>query len=725
MDINDLDLKLRNGISILFSLLVFFLPLLLWTNASEVFELPKMFFVYAMMTIIVILWLMRMVVTQKILLRSTPLDIPILLFLLSQVISTIYSIDPHTSWFGYYSRFHGGLLSTISYTLLYYALVNNVGNRKQEIRNNEKRRNLEEKPRSLFLVSCSLPLSSVLASAVVVSLYAILQRFGVDRDFWVQDVISRVFSTLGQPNWLAGYIVMVLPITYALGITNLHKSPPISTNNKRRPHVWSLVPIGHWYLLIIGLLFLALLFTRSRSGLIGLGAADLIFWSLIFFQAHLGKNKLENVVKPFLLIHVLLAGLILATNNPLREILLNQNNKSTMQQSAITPALESGITLRKSQQGGTESGDIRRLVWTGAWELTKRYPLFGTGPETFAYTYWWVRPVEHNLTSEWNFLYNKAHNEWLSLAANTGLFGLGSHLLLLGWFGVWILKQGTRAEGQGLRDKELQDKLRLTNAAILAAILGVETVNVFGFSTVTTGAYSYLFMAMAVGVSNATELPTLYSQQDDHRRVRKRSTVIMGVLAVLGLYSLVGIALRFYADLSYRRGQAYAESGYVTDALTPLQTAVDLVPAEPVFRAELAEAEGLLASSLSSRLGDTTPANDISQEDVETLKNEALRNFKIVYRESPKNLGFIKSQARTTFAFGVIDPKFYDEGLTMNREAMTLAPTDPKLPYTHALMLRTLGRDGEAREYLEKAIELKPDYEEAKKALQIYSGIRG
>jgi putative inorganic carbon (hco3(-)) transporter len=63
------------------------------------------------------------------------------------------------------------------------------------------------------------------------------------------------------------------------------------------------------------------------------------------------------------------------------------------------------------------------LSGKGAWELTKKYPLFGSGVETFAYSYYNVRPVEHNLVTEWDFLYNKAHNEFLNYAATTGFVG--------------------------------------------------------------------------------------------------------------------------------------------------------------------------------------------------------------------------------------------------------------------------------------------------------------
>ena len=84
--------------------------------------------------------------------------------------------------------------------------------------------------------------------------------------------------------------------------------------------------------------------------------------------------------------------------------------------------------------GGTDSGQIRLYVWQGALDIWKAYPLFGTGVETFAFAYYQFRPAEHNLTSEWDYLYNKAHNEYLNYLATTGALGLGSYLLFIGVF---------------------------------------------------------------------------------------------------------------------------------------------------------------------------------------------------------------------------------------------------------------------------------------------------
>jgi putative inorganic carbon (HCO3(-)) transporter len=187
-------------IEYLFYALFFFTPLILWPGTSEVFEFNKMLFVYLITVLIAASWIFKWIIQKKITIRRTPLDLPILLFLASQVLSTIFSIDTHTSLYGYYSRFHGGLISTISYITLYYAFVSNI------------------KPPTIRFV-----IYTVLSSAALVAFYAILEHFGIDKSLWVQDVQNRVFSTLGQPNWLSAYLVAILPIPIFLAISSKNK----------------------------------------------------------------------------------------------------------------------------------------------------------------------------------------------------------------------------------------------------------------------------------------------------------------------------------------------------------------------------------------------------------------------------------------------------------------------------------------------------------------------
>ena len=111
--------------------LLFFLTPLFWTSLNhELFEFNKMFLTYGFTVIIVGAWFLKIINRKSLIINRTPLDIPLLLFLGANILSTIFSIDPHTSIWGYYSRLNGGLLSLISYLLLYWAFVSNMDKEK-------------------------------------------------------------------------------------------------------------------------------------------------------------------------------------------------------------------------------------------------------------------------------------------------------------------------------------------------------------------------------------------------------------------------------------------------------------------------------------------------------------------------------------------------------------------------------------------------------------------
>src|ERR1700691_1782391 len=109
-----------------FYALFFLVPLVFAGNTSELFELNKMWLTFGLTVVVGTAWATKMVVEKKISVKRTQIDILLLSFLASQIISSIFSLDQHVSWWGYYSRFNGGLLSTICYMILYYALVTNL-----------------------------------------------------------------------------------------------------------------------------------------------------------------------------------------------------------------------------------------------------------------------------------------------------------------------------------------------------------------------------------------------------------------------------------------------------------------------------------------------------------------------------------------------------------------------------------------------------------------------
>lgn len=142
----------------------------------------------------------------------------------------------------------------------------------------------------------------LLSSAVLVSLYGVLEHFGIDKDLWVQDVTSRVFSTLGQPNWLAAWLVTIVPISWAVILTSEEKI----INAKKRLFIF----------LISALYFLTILYTKSRSGILAFILVSLLFWGPILFL-YIKRLSLKNeIFRKFLILNVLFLIIFLLTPTP-------------------------------------------------------------------------------------------------------------------------------------------------------------------------------------------------------------------------------------------------------------------------------------------------------------------------------------------------------------------------------------------------------------------------
>ena len=579
----------ERAIRLAFAALFLFTPLLVCPWTYELFEFPKMMFVYGVTIVVTAAFLIKTRVTHAVAIfpvaathaspsvgaghapqlqhfrdflrnsckkslfgilntryqildaiqrrDSNPLVLPIILYLLSFILSTSFSTHPHTSIFGYYSRFHGGLLSLICYVSLFFIYI------------------AESRRPALALAAPSAsggpagndPLFDnppavryLLTAAFIVSLYGILQHFGIDRDYWIQDSSARVFSTLGQPNWLAAWLLMILPLSWVFYFSS--KSCLLDT----------------YYLLLSTILFASFWFTYSLSGLLGFIVAAVIFVILTPKRTFLGNKNHGLTPEVFVPLRAPAALHSTASSAALRpRFSLSWNKKKIFLLTTcylllvisgpglfaprIRRVWESltvisapprrgkpfglgilnpkgwGIGVVRAAEtapaiSGGDTVQIRKIVWRGALNLWKSSPknmLIGTGPETFAYNFLSFRPAELNQTSEWEFLYNKSHNEYLDILCNTGILGLGSYLFLVGSFLGWGIRK-LKAQNSKLKTTTqsskpfpliLNTKYLILNTryllpALLSGYIGLLITNFFGFSVVPTALLFWLYPAI-------------------------------------------------------------------------------------------------------------------------------------------------------------------------------------------------------------------------------------
>lgn len=228
----------------------------------------------------------------------------------------------------------------------------------------------------------------VMVVGVLESLYGMFEFFSGHHHILNLDgsaLISSVTGTFINRNYLAGYLLMVIP----LSVGYLFSRETISTNRFMGWRHWLSSLDGKT--LLIGfsviVMILGLLFTASRMGILSL----LLSFSLISF---LFRNPEKG--KKFSKTVVLIFGLAFLW--------------------AAWIGLDAVISRFFSVSEGFEE---RWRIWVNTFQIFKDFPILGSGLGTFIQIFPMYRSF--HITG----LVTHAENDFLQLASEVGLFGIG------------------------------------------------------------------------------------------------------------------------------------------------------------------------------------------------------------------------------------------------------------------------------------------------------------
>lgn len=215
--------------------------------------------------------------TQAPLPLHSPLALAVLLLVGMYLLTTLTAIDLHTALFGSYLR-PLGLHGFLTYVVMFVMLAQGLRTRQQLDR----------------------LIAAIILPSFPIALYSILQRSGLDPLAWTVEFDGRVGAQLGNPIFLAGYLIMVFALTLgqiviALRSCLIEKEADTRAADISRAASYSVIAIaqfvaiflsgsrGPWLGMFGGMVFfllcLALVLGRRRMvlGAIGLGFAGLAF----------------------------------------------------------------------------------------------------------------------------------------------------------------------------------------------------------------------------------------------------------------------------------------------------------------------------------------------------------------------------------------------------------------------------------------------------------------
>jgi len=712
-----------------FYLLFILVPVVFTDNTSELFEFNKMWVTFILTIVICVAWATKMLVKKQIKIQKTPLDIPILLFGLSQIISTAISLDQHISMWGYYSRFNGGLLSTISYILLYYAFVSNFnGERLRVVKN---------------------MLWVTLGTAVAVTLWGLPSHFGHDPTCWLfrgqfnvdcwtyqfQPTV-RMFSSLGQPDWLGAYLNILIPIGLAFALFKNSEEKESLLNKK---------------FLIFGILsvifYVSLMFTLSRASFVAVWVSLAFFVLALLIKKNplvsVGSNVSNLLKKNQKFLAIVGAFVVVSFFAPIPIVQLQKFNIPNAIQShvkkpqpvavksnvpAATPTPATAQPAASGELSGADSGNIRKIVWEGAVDIWKQYPIFGSGVETFAFAYYKVRPAAHNQTSEWDYLYNKAHNEYLNYLSTTGSFGFLTYMFMILLFFALVFHKELRIGPvlQKLKIKipenDSHTQYQLIVLGLLASYLSILITDFFGFSVVITNLYLFLIPAFVFIYNNwlleensvllpSAKSSSLQSTKNSYIHISFGQWVIIVILVLFGGNLIYNLYKFWDADKQYYLGYNYDKIQQFDKAYQYLHAAVAERSDEPTFSDELSINDAIIAAQLAQQK-QTKQASQIAQEGL-TISNQLTTDY-------PNNLLFWKTRTRIYYALAQVDSRYLQPALLSIQKAAELAPTDAKIMYNLGVLYGQTGDIDKGIQTLQQTVTLKPDYIDAHYALALF-----
>lgn len=405
----------------LIAALVFLVPLVIFPLSQDAFALPKLMVARVFIFCLIILWIKGEVRRNGLrgLSRgffSSPLDVPVWTFVGVSLLATIFSTNSGLSWRGMYYFYFEGLQTIILYWMVYLVVKNNVGKTGQEV-----------------------VIKAILIGSGFVGVYAIIQRLGFDPLPWLSSPQPRVWSTLGNPNFLGAYLAMVIPLALDR-VTELRRTR------------WQKL----YLIALLGVLLFALAFSASRAAFVALFVA-LIVWVVL-------KAKTQGNFRCWILMVVAVSLFVILAGRLVEK------------ESQPGP-----VTRMASLANWKEPNIASRLSgWKVALVMVEKRPLLGYGLDTFGLHFRRFMPDGYEQLTMQNANPAYAHNELLQKAATTGFLGAGIYLWLIISV-VWVgFRTAHRAKVPGL----------------LAASVAFIVQNQFGFGMITCSVLFWLILGL-------------------------------------------------------------------------------------------------------------------------------------------------------------------------------------------------------------------------------------
>jgi len=375
---------------------------------------------------------------------------------LVEIIAAIFGVNFANSFWSNYERMDGVI--TMFYLVMYLWLLLQFFQTKEDW---------------LWLFRISV------VTAILLSIYGLLQRAGVDNAWILGNPAPRIASTIGNPAYFGGYLLFHIFFCLILLYEDKQKWQKI---------LYTLLAVFFIYMMYA---------TGTRGPFLGFIVGLVVMGTLYFPRAN-KKLKISIITGMFLIV---LGGIFLYTQRDAQWL-----GSSTFKRIA-------NINLQ-------DLTTIDRIYsWNTAWQSYLDRPILGWGPENYRYGF--NKYYNPNIHEQW---FDRAHNVILDYLNIGGPLALVSYLAVLGFAVFYLWKH---------REEDY-----VMSVMVIGLLAAYFFQNLFVFDSLNT----YLPLLISVGFASWLGFKSkgnTWRVPQNIQSLRVVVLVIVGIFVTIGLYVII------------------------------------------------------------------------------------------------------------------------------------------------------------------------------------------
>ncbi|MBU3918385.1 tetratricopeptide repeat protein, partial [Patescibacteria group bacterium] len=670
---------------------VFLIPIFFLPMSFEVLEFNKLYLLFVMAGLSLIVWLLKMIIKDKeFKICHSIVDYAVLAFVLISAISFGFSIDKISGLLGYYGRFGNGLISIISFAIFYFLIANNLKSRNLKPEN-ENVKTKDKKSEGVITVSGII--KTLLSSGFVAIFFAYFGLFliwakiaviGEGFRAVVDNIALRVSPIASNIEGLAMFLVVTSLLAVFIILGGLKWVGDGDGEKKGKEKKWDIIA-GIYLFLAIILLVIAD-FTPAWIILI----VGLVLLAGLILKRRILKNDVHKLILPI--------GIIILS---LMFLLLNFRGLAES---------FSGFVLNSS------SGFIpeRSLTQSESWGVASRSAtanfknaIIGTGPGTYYYDYAKYKPVEMNSGILWAIGFDRAGNNASEILATMGFLGFIAFLTMLGaFFLINIL-----SKSHGLDLKQSKNDHASSFFMILFAVMIL--TQFMHYQTIALGFLFWLFLGIGVGWQNVKAGERAEVGVVKRIKFKLRDYVEMALLleTVVIILFLSFVTICFFGTKFYLADMKYVQAlntPELQDKADILQKAFELNPYQPRYQIVLSKIYLAKTQEELTKLG---------EGDDQTAMLNNLRLARL-FGENAAAIGFMQTNTWQNLAelyqgiAGMAEDReqFINLSIAALNTQAELEPRNPRIYNDIGSLYLLLKNKDKAREMFNKSVEQKRDF---------------